>query len=187
MVTPSGGWPGCGRRISRTDVPDSGWSLRQDQAMPWDASSETEVVASYRLQFVLSRGDKADRQAADRDHWWAWEAIEAAISDATLPVGVLDALLHDPDADDEYRAYVAAGPIEELLGKHGSAYAEPIQARCGSDSVWAWTVGNVWLGREEWLSLPTLLRGLVPEPVAAEKPQNGGRRPSKRQGKRPRR
>lgn len=77
---------------------------------------------------------------------------------------MLDALLHDPDADDRYRSYVAAGPIEELLRGRPDDYAELIAARCAADPVWAWTVTNVWVGRQQWLALPAGLRSSCRRP-----------------------
>ena len=128
-----------------------------------DADRAVDVVCSYRLLQELSRGDAADRARADAEHSWAWEAVNDAVVDGDLPVQVLDAMLHDPLADDRHRAYVAAGPIEDLLTDHSEEYAVTIAERCDSDRVWAEVVAQVWLEPEDWDALPASLRRRVPD------------------------
>ena len=154
--------------------------------MSWDASREDSAIRSYRLHHVLSGGDVAERQIADRDHLWAWEAVAEAAMDGSLPLSVVDGLLHDPEADDWYRECIAAGPIEDLLSYHAARHAKSIAERCEADPVWAWTMGGVWIDREQWLTLPASLRKLVPEPIEQVEGHKRSKRPSKRQGKRPR-
>ncbi len=146
--------------------------------MTWDPAHEAEIVRSYRRQHELSQGSAEDRLVADRDHWWAWDAVHAAVRDGDLPIEVLDAMLLDPQADDRHRAYVAAGPIEDLLSDYADEYEDDIAERCRTDRVWADAVAHVWLEREDWEALPDVLRRLIPNPVSATHAQ----RPVKRAG-----
>jgi hypothetical protein len=143
----------------------------------WDPAKTPDIVRSYRLQQELGRGSDADRRIADAEHWWAWEAVTHAVRDGALPLEVIDEMLHDPEADDRHRVYVAQGPIEDLLSDHGEDYARDIAERCRQDRVWAWTVGHVWLEREDWVELPSSLRALIPGPGTATPPPRGGKQP----------
>jgi len=113
---------------------------------------------------------------------WASSRVDHAVWADLLPLRVLDALLHagddappvpprwELDEDEEweqvaaYRAYVAAGPLEDLLRMHGDRHDAAVLARCRVDPVWAEAVTGVWMGRERWKQLPYELRRLVPEP-----------------------
>ena len=132
--------------------------------MSWDPGRAEDVVRSYRLQHQLGGGSAADRRLADAEHWWAWQAVDDAVEDGDLPLEVLDAMLHDPQADDDHRAYVAAGPVEDLLSDFPDEYADAIAERCRRDPVWASAVRHVWLAPEEWRELPAALRRYLPEP-----------------------
>ena len=111
------------------------------------------------------------------------------MADGSLPLEVIDALIHHPDGA-ELRGYVAAGPIEDALTHHPATYGPMIAARCSTDAAWADTVGGVWLDDQEWSALPEDLRRRIPVRSLTGAPPPGkkarGKRPSKRQGKRPR-
>jgi len=156
--------------------------------MTWDANRTAEILRSYRLGLGLSGGDRASKQLAESEHSWARDAVHDAVDRGDLPLTVLDAMLHDPEGDESYRGYVAAGPIEDLLADHQEAYAGAIAERCRTDPLWAQAVAGIWLDRDWWLSLPEELRRLIPEPIVVvpEHPTRRAKRPSKRQGNRPR-
>jgi hypothetical protein len=79
-----------------------------------DESRWDEVISACRRYYELPGGGRRERLRAD-DHWWAWEAVDEAAREGSLPLAVLDALVCDPDGDSEYRAYVAAGPLEPRI------------------------------------------------------------------------
>jgi hypothetical protein len=157
----------------------------------WDASRLSEVADAYRWYYRLSTGDRSERVRAD-DYWWSCELVNDGVTDGSLPLEVLDALIHHADADDEFRGYVAAGPIEDALTYQPATYGPAFAARCSTDATWAETVEGVWLDDQEWSALPEDLRARIPvhsltnmeQPPAAKKV--GGRKPSKRQGRRAR-
>lgn len=156
--------------------------------MQWDDETITDVAHTYRTNYALGQGDRQERAEAAEGHFWAWETVDRAVSEGTLPIEVIDAMLHDPSGDDGYRSYVAAGPIEDMLRVQPERYTDEVAARCRVDAVWAETVGGVWLDRRTWEALPDPLRELIIEPqvpAQAERTRgNVGRRPSKRQWRR---
>jgi hypothetical protein len=149
----------------------------------WNAAEVAEVAAAYRRQHELSNGNREERLQAD-DYWWAWERVNDAATEGSAPIELLDALLCDPRADSAYRAYIAAGPLEDALRADPLRYGPLFAARCRDDELWAEAVGGAWD------ALPADLQALIPEPAGLRaKPQKirKPKRPSKRQGRRGRR
>lgn len=162
--------------------------VRHSDAMAWDRERISELAAAYRLHHVARQGDR-DARARATEYWWAWECVHEGVLDGSLPIEVLDALVHHPEADAEFRAAVAAGPVEDALCDHITIYGGPIAARCASDMAWTEVVSGVWVDEREWQALPELLQRLIPVHAAAQ-PKNPAKvkrakRPSKRQGKQP--
>src|SRR5690554_4518268 len=124
--------------------------------MQWSAKTTEDVARAYHAQYALGSGDRRERLDAD-EHFWAWEAINSAIFEGTLPLDVVDALLHLAPDDEAFQGYVAAGPVEDLLVTHPEKYTDAIAERCRQDGVWAQAVGNVWLDRRTWDSVPESL------------------------------
>lgn len=158
--------------------------------MTWDEARVREVADAYQQHYALSQGDRAQRLEAEQTAW-AWEAVEDGVAQGTLPLEVLDALLHHADVDEGFRGYVAAGPIEDVLRHQAELYAAAIAERCAVDPVWAEAAAGVWLSDVEWAALPPKLQrhiaaqstGSSVEAVKAKR----GKRSSKRQSKQPRR
>ena len=158
--------------------------------MTWDQARVTEVADAYEQHYVLSQGDRAQRLEAEKTAW-AWEAVEDGVTQGTLPVQLLDALLHHPGANEGFRGYVAAGPIEDALSHQPGLYAAAIAERCAADAVWADAAAGVWLSDVQWAALPPQLQrhicaqstGSFAEAVKAKR----RKRPSKRQSSQPRR
>jgi hypothetical protein len=118
-----------------------------------------DVVPAYRRHHERSSGNGA--AAASQ---WAVDLVEDAVRDGDLPVAVLDAMVRDPDGNAEYRAHLAAGPLEDLLAHHTDAYADAFAERCAADPRWAEALAGVWLEAAVWDRLPETLRRIVPEP-----------------------
>jgi hypothetical protein len=153
-----------------------------------DESRWDEAISAYRRYYELSGGDRKERLRAD-DHWWAWEAVDEAAREGSLPLAVLDALVCDPAGDSDYRAYVAAGPLEDLLKLHADAFANGFADRIQTEQSWAEALRGVCLDHPEWSALPEKLRSIVAEPrtsdqVPSVQRPRAGRRPSKRQERR---
>ncbi len=149
----------------------------------WD-----DVMPAYRRHYEFSTGDRQDRLRAEEDHRWAYETVSDAVRDGALPLTVLDALVCDPDGDSDYRAYIAAGPVEYLLKSHADTYAHAFAERARINDSWAEALRGVWLDSADWTALPENLRRLIPEPRTtdlgvSDRQQRRERRPSKRQGR----
>jgi hypothetical protein len=154
-----------------------------------DDAQRDDVITAYRRYYELSKGERQDRLRAEADYWWAHEAVRDAGLDGTLPLDVLDALVGDPEGDGDYRAYIAAGPLEDLLNEHADMYADAFADRARVNALWAEALGGVWLDSATWTSLPQGLRPFIREPRSVDPSvstpqQRTGRRPSKRQGHR---
>lgn len=110
------------------------------------------------------------------EYWWAWETVHEGVSEGTLPIGVLDALLHHQEADDEFRGYVAAGPIEDALVYQVATYGTDIAERCATDPVWVQVMGGIWVSDLEWAALPRTLQARVPIPLIEKREAPGKKR-----------
>ncbi len=156
--------------------------------MEWNAETIARVATAYRRYYALAQGSRAERLEAEKGDW-AYGQVTDACGDGTLPVEVLDAMLTDPDGDADYRAYVAAGPVEDLLTDHLPSYADAFTDRSRRHRVWAEALTHVWLDRDVWEQLPEQLRRLVPERAAHNEGDHEKSRPlraRKRQSRRPR-
>lgn len=155
--------------------------------MQWKTETIAEVARAYRTYYEFGQGSRQERLAAE-EHHWAWRAVSSAVMDGTLPIEVVDALLHVPPEDEEFWSYVAAGPIEDMLTTHPDQYTDAVARRCQQDTVWARVVGGVWLDRRAWDLLPEPLRSLIPQPAIPQHAERSSvrakRRPSKRQAHR---
>lgn len=154
----------------------------------WEGARIAQVAHAYRRHGALSTGSREQRLAAeDGPDLWAVDLVHEACDDGTLPIEVIDEMLHDPDGGGEFRGSVAAGPLEDLLHAHPAAYANVISERCRRDPLWVEALRGVWLDRPTWDQLPEQLQRYVPEPkrssdTAEPSKHKRPRRPSKRQG-----
>lgn len=88
------------------------------------------VEAYWRHHCDSTSQVSADRLRADETRW-AWEAVEQHVADANDDVVDLLCALADAASDD--KAYLGAGPIEELLGAHSSRFGDVIEAAARRD------------------------------------------------------
>jgi hypothetical protein len=108
-------------------------------------ATDTELVAAYRRQFDAG---------GEGEDFWAWEDVLELCH--SLEKGLAITLKLIASADDElYLAYVAAGPLEDILKWHGSAAIPALEgAAAESDNVRR-ALASVWLspqaeGYSEW-------------------------------------
>jgi hypothetical protein len=120
------------------------------------------------------RGHQGRQRACRRD-LWAYQRVRDAAAEGTLPVEVLDGLLHDPEGDAAYREFVAAGPLEDVLQLHAREYGPALARLCRRDPVWCEAMAQVWLYHGAWEALPTELRRLIGEPVPVEEGEDSQR------------
>ncbi|WP_413450859.1 DUF6869 domain-containing protein [Georgenia phoenicis] len=157
--------------------------------MQWSPETIADVAQAYRANHSLGRGDRQARLAQEQ-HFWAADAVTDAAGDGTLPLELIDALLHLEPHDEALESYVAADAIEDVMRKHPGRYVAAIAERCRRDPVWARAVGGVWLDRSTWDLIPDELRALMLEPEIPQQVQRvrtrRGRK-AKRQSQRGRR
>lgn len=135
--------------------------------MAQDATQWSEVIPAYRRRYELATGERQHRLLA-AGSLWAWETVSDAASKGSLPLPVLDALVSDLAGGTDYRFYVGAGPLEDLLRRHADGYAQAFAERARTSAFWAEALNGVWLSPAEWAALPVQLRLCIPEPRDAD-------------------
>jgi len=108
--------------------------------------------------------DRDERRLLDHRHWWARELLWLAGGDGALPLEVLDAVVHHPDASPGVLGSLASGDLETLLGSHADRYAAGLDERVRTDAAWREVLSGVCVDREVWDRLPAALSAVVPEP-----------------------
>ncbi|MEZ5378457.1 MAG: hypothetical protein R2733_18280 [Acidimicrobiales bacterium] len=129
------------------------------QPLPNDA-----LATSYLRHWQLSTGIETGEPDELRALRPVADEIDDAADSGTLPIGVLDALIQHPHGSPSFRAYVAAGPVEQILTTHADRYADELAERCRRDERWAETLAAVWLDKKQWRRLPDDLRRVIPQP-----------------------
>src|SRR5207244_405615 len=83
------------------------------------------LIDAYWEQYRLSTsGDRGERLRLD-EWFWAWEDVERAVHDADGDVVELLVALAEA-APDGALGYVGAGPIENLIDRHGARFVDQI-------------------------------------------------------------
>ena len=129
--------------------------------MTWDEARVSALAEACRQQYVLSQGDHVQRAEVE-EPWWAWEAVDDGVKEGTLPVEVLDALLHHDGADEGFRGYRRRRTDRGRPGPPGRASTRAIAERCAADPVWAEAAAGVWLTDVERAALPSELQQYIP-------------------------
>ena len=84
-----------------------------------------------------------DSQTYD-ENFWSYEAVsEMCDSEPEQCLAVIELILSLSD-DDKIVSNLAAGPVEDLLVKHGSLVIKPIIASAKSHPLWKRMLGAVW-------------------------------------------
>jgi hypothetical protein len=106
-----------------------------------DPFNRDEAVAGYIRHAVAGPADEVD--------FWAWDAVtqfmEHAPADDAWDL-VVELLRRAPDA---VLGNIAAGPLEDLVCKHGVALVDWIEGEARRDPRFQWALGGVWLTRGE--------------------------------------
>src|SRR6476646_6299960 len=131
--------------------------------MTWGQARVSALAEACRKQYEVNQGGQVQRADVEGP-WWAWETVDDGVKDGTLPVEVLDALLHHDDADEGFRGFVASGPVEGALAHQAGVYAGAIAERCAADPVWAEAAAGVWLTDVERAALPSERQQYIPVP-----------------------
>ena len=111
--------------------------------------ADDELVYAYWRHYQLSNSDdRSDRLAAD-ELFWARERVDQAAKEGGpeivgLLVALSDAAPDDAAPDDAARAYLCAGPIEDLVRLHRATLGTEIDAASRRSQSFATTLRSVW-------------------------------------------
>jgi len=100
-----------------------------------------ETIVAYLRHAALGPGDD--------EHVWASEAVDDFVRSAEPRAGwelVLELLRR---ASDDEVGLVVAGPLEDLVCRHGTSLADEIEQRAATDESFRWALGGIWLSKGE--------------------------------------
>lgn len=113
--------------------------------------TDTELIAGY-----LAHARTTTRDGTDADNFEAWEELNALVMDAPERAWPLlcEIIRRISSEDDDILAYVAAGPLEDLLARHPQAFIERIENLAQNDAHFRRAVSGVW----GWTRIPADIR-----------------------------
>lgn len=89
---------------------------------------------------ALQSASKQERDAL----FWAWETLDVLVDrDPEMAWQVID-LIWRRDKEDMTLANLAAGPVEDLLVRHGAAFIERMYLIARREPVFRKLLGGVW-------------------------------------------
>jgi len=113
--------------------------------------TDAELIAGY-----LAHAITTTRDGTDAEHYDAREQLDELISDAperAWPL-ICEIIRRIAPADEDILAYVAAGPLEDLLARHPHAFIDRIEELAINDAHFRRTVSGVW----GWIRIPSDIR-----------------------------
>jgi len=120
---------------------------------------DADLVAAY-----LAHAETATRDGTDAEHFAAGEELDSAISDEPERAWPVICKIIKRIAHDDILAYVAAGPLEDLLVRHPHAFIDRVEALAKQDAHFRRAVSGVW----RWNSLPADVRQRLDELLGDE-------------------
>jgi hypothetical protein len=132
-----------------------------DQEMP-DVTVSAEVVAAYwRHHQLIFSEDPIER--ADADHWfWAWEEVDEAALAASPGIVALLVALAKAAPNDQALAYLGAGPLEDLIRRHGAEFVDAIDLAAQTSESFRVALRCVWYGADTNEAMVPRLRRFGP-------------------------
>ena len=101
----------------------------------WKEHATREIVRDEHNVF---------REVHDKDNFWAWKQVDRLCRDQPeLCWDIILEILHTPRHESVEWA-LAAGPLEDLLARHGSSFIERVEAQAQSDPQFKALLGGVW-------------------------------------------
>ena len=82
-------------------------------------------------------------------HWWAWDAVNRLCHEAPLDAWPIILRLVELADDDKLLGDIGAGPLEDLLKKHGALLLTHVESRAASDTQFRKALSSVWLSDRE--------------------------------------
>jgi len=117
----------------------AGRRFRKDRGQSFDEATP-DLIALADAWIALQRATKQEHEAL----FWAWESIHGLVDrDPETAWRVID-LIWRRDQDDWILANLAAGPVEDLLARHGPAFIDRIYLTARREPVFRKLLGGVW-------------------------------------------
>jgi hypothetical protein len=82
-------------------------------------------------------------------HWWAWDSLNRLCDEAPLDAWPIIVRLVEMADNDELLEDIGAGPVEELLRKHGPLLLNDVQTLAASDPRFRQVLSHVWLAERD--------------------------------------
>jgi hypothetical protein len=95
-----------------------------------------DLARRYLADYAAGRPENGD--------WSAWETIDHLVRDDPAQAWAVVAELVAQSPTEEALFYVAAGPLEDLLAKHGSTVIDMIEEAARQDSKFRLCLSGVW-------------------------------------------
>jgi hypothetical protein len=100
---------------------------------PPKAPTDDEIVSGYLANY-----------AGDQSAFWAFEETCELLSDDPERLWLITLRLIEQAPDDAALAYVAAGPLEDILAFHGPTFIERVEDLARRDSRFLLALSGVW-------------------------------------------
>ena len=96
--------------------------------------SRDELAATYLRHYSFKR----------HEDWWTWEEVHSLVRLNPSEAWEITRILVNTAPSDEALAYVAAGPLEDLLKKHGPAVIDSIENESQQNGRLQLALSGVW-------------------------------------------
>ena len=93
---------------------------------------------------ILISGYLTNYSTGDKSYFWAYEEIVEMTSTDPERLWLLMLEMIRRTTDEETLAYIAAGPLEDLLKDHGNEFIERIENLARSDQRFRSALAGVW-------------------------------------------
>jgi hypothetical protein len=110
---------------------------------------ELLALADAWISYYLAAKGSHEREMAA----WATDLYELEYNDPET-LWLLILAIHGKDQSARIQEVLSAGPVEDLLTKHGDKFIERVEARARQDSTFAKLLGGVWKNRmseDNWI------------------------------------
>ncbi len=106
--------------------------------MTLDEQDLADIAAAW-VSLHLAR----DKQTRD-EHFWAVERLDELVNQAPDDAWTLIHRIRELDGSDTVLANLAAGPLEDLLVKHGEVFIDKIETCARRDGRFRKVLAGVW-------------------------------------------
>jgi hypothetical protein len=113
--------------------------------------TDAEIISGY-----LTHAKTTTRDGADAEDFDASEQLDSLVTNEPERAWLLicEIIRRFSAEDEDLLAYVAAGPLEDLLARHPHAFIDRIERLATSDAHFRRAVSGVW----GWNSIPSDVR-----------------------------